>query len=90
MAGHWIRIAPDGCVHGSVLEDYVGPLTEDAHKQFTPKVADRRAEAAEGWRHELVSNSEWKQRAERCLRGKCGHAGIGRAIEDVQLPEVAS
>ncbi|HEY9372843.1 hypothetical protein [Streptomyces sp.] len=69
----WIRINPQGCVVGSALGEYVGPLAEDAHKEFTPKVADRRREAAEGYRHELVGHAEWKQRAELCLRGKCQH-----------------
>lgn len=69
----WIRINPQGCVEGSALGDYVGPLVEDAHKQFTSRVRDRRREAAEGYRHELVGHAEWKRRAEPCLRGKCQH-----------------
>jgi hypothetical protein len=69
----WIRINPQGCVTGSALGEYVGALAEDAHKEFTPKVRDRRREAAEGWRHELVGHAEWKQRAEPCLRGQCQH-----------------
>ena len=69
----WIRINPRGCVEGSALGDYVGPLAEDAHKQFTPRVRDRRREAAEGYRHELVGHDEWKRRAEPCLRGQCQH-----------------
>ena len=69
----WIRIHPSGCVTGSVLGEYVGPLAEDAHKEFTPRVRDRRREAAEGYRHELVGHAEWKQRAEPCLRGQCQH-----------------
>lgn len=72
-AGFWIRIHPSGCVHGSVLEEYVGPLAEDAHKEFTPKVADRRKEAATGWRYELVGRTEWDRRAKPCLTGKCNH-----------------
>ena len=69
----WIRIDPRGHVEGSALGEYVGPLVEDAHKQFTPRVRDRRREATEGYRHELVSHDEWKQRAELCLRGQCQH-----------------
>ncbi|MGW7597300.1 hypothetical protein [Streptomyces antimycoticus] len=69
----WIRIGPNGCVTGSVLEAAVGPLAEDAHKEFTPRVKDRRREAAEGWRHELVSHAEWKERAEPCFMGTCQH-----------------
>jgi len=69
----WIRIGPNGCVYGSSLAESVGPLAEDAHKEFTPKVKDRRREAAEGWRHELISHAEWKQRAEPCLLGTCQH-----------------
>lgn len=69
----WIRINPRGCVVGSALGEYVGPLAEDAHKEFTPRVRDRRREAAEGYRHELVGHTEWKQRAESCLRGTCEH-----------------
>lgn len=91
MSGFWIRIAPTGCVYGSVLEEYVGPLAEDAHKEFTPKLADRRREAAEGWRHELVGRDEWKRRAESCLRNQCDHRSFrGRATTEVQLPEAAS
>jgi hypothetical protein len=69
----WIRINPQGCVEGSALGEYVGPLVEDAHKQFTPRVRDRRREAAEGYRHELVGHDEWRQRAEPCLLGQCQH-----------------
>lgn len=74
MSGFWIRIDPAGCVVGSVREDHVGPLAEDAHKEFTPRVRDRRREAAEGYSHELVSHAEWKRRAEPCLRRRCEHA----------------
>lgn len=91
MAGFWIRIAPTGCVYGSVLEESVGQLTEDAHKEFTPRIKDRRREAAEGWRHELVGREEWRRRAESCLLGRCAHASYnGRAVEDVQSPKAAS
>jgi hypothetical protein len=69
----WIRINPQGCVEGSALGEYVGPLVEDAHKQFTPRVRDRRREASEGYRHELIGHDEWKRRAEACLLGKCQH-----------------
>lgn len=69
----WIRINPQGCVEGSALGEYVGPLAEDAHKEFTPRVRDRRREAAEGYRHELVGHDEWKRRAEPCLLGNCQH-----------------
>ena len=69
----WIRINPQGCVVGSALAEYVGPLAEDAHKEFTSKVRDRRREAAEGYRHELVAHAEWKRRAEPCLMGQCEH-----------------
>jgi hypothetical protein len=86
----WIRIDPTGCVVGSALGDYVGPLAEDAHKEFTPRVADRRREAREGYRHELVGHAEWRQRAEPCLTRKCEHSGLGRPVEDVQLPQVAA
>jgi hypothetical protein len=69
----WIRIRPGGHVEGSVLADAVGQLQEDAHREFTPRVADRRREAAEGWRHELVNPGEWDRRALLCLRGQCNH-----------------
>lgn len=69
----WIRINPEGCVTGSVLADYVGQLTEDAHKEFTPRVADRRKEATAGWRHELVKYDEWTRRAQPCLVRQCSH-----------------
>ncbi|WP_371591200.1 hypothetical protein [Streptomyces sp. NBC_00470] len=69
----WIRIAPSGCVTGSVLASFVGLLAEDAHKEFTPRVKKRRQEAAEGWRHELVDRSEWDRRARLCMLGKCQH-----------------
>ncbi|MEV6165764.1 hypothetical protein AB0L71_28395 [Streptomyces sp. NPDC052052] len=69
----WIRIDPTGCVTGSVRESAVGPLAEDAHKEFTPRIANRRKEAAAGWRHELIGRDEWTRRAEPCLLGRCGH-----------------
>jgi hypothetical protein len=69
----WIRINPQGCVEGSALGEYVGSNIEDAHKQFTPRVRDRKRETAEGYRHVLVAYAEWKQRAEPCLLGKCEH-----------------
>ncbi|MEU6925505.1 hypothetical protein [Streptomyces sp. NPDC046631] len=69
----WIRINPAGCVTGSVLGNYVGPLVEDAHKEFTPRIADRRKEAATGWRHELIGHDEWTRRAQPCLTGRCQH-----------------
>jgi hypothetical protein len=69
----WIRINPQGCVEGSALGEYVGSDPEEAHKQFTPLVRDRKRENAEGYRHELVGHDEWKQRAEPCLLGKCEH-----------------
>ncbi|MFD3520483.1 hypothetical protein [Streptomyces sp. NPDC058653] len=90
MKGFWIRIAPDGCVHGSVHEEYVGPLAEDAHKEFTPRVADRRKEAAAGWQHQLVNGADWDRRAKPCLTGRCNHTALGRRVKDVPLPEVAS
>ena len=91
MGGFWIRINPQGCVTGSAREEYIGPLAEDAHKEFTPRVADRRREAAKGWRHELVGHEEWRRRAEECLRGRCNHASYqGRSVAEVELPGVAS
>jgi len=84
----WIRITPAGCVTGSVLEEYVGPLAEDAHKEFTTRVADRRREAREGWKHELVGHAEWVRRAEPCISGRCDHvAGSAKKAQDVSLPE---
>lgn len=71
--GFWIRIAPNGCITGATLEEAVGPLAEDAHKEFTPRIADRRREAKEGYRHELVSRDEWDRRAKTCMAGKCSH-----------------
>lgn len=38
----WLRFDPSGCAHGSVRVEYVGLLPDDAHKEFTPKIADRR------------------------------------------------
>lgn len=73
MSGCWIRIAPNGCIRGSVHEDFVGQLAEDAHKEFTPLIKDRRREATEGWRHELISLDEWDRRARACLTGRCQH-----------------
>lgn len=87
MNGFWIRISPAGCVMGSALQEYVGPLAEDAHKQFTPRIKDRRREAAEGWRHELVNRAEWDRRAKSCMTGKCEHRGRVQPVTDVQLPE---
>lgn len=69
----WVRYNPAGCAEGSALAEYVGPLAEDAHKQFTPKVKDRRREAAEGYRHELLGSEEWTAKARPCLIGECEH-----------------
>ncbi|MFJ2279168.1 hypothetical protein ACIOEZ_34030 [Streptomyces sp. NPDC087866] len=69
----WIRINPEGCVTGSVLAAYVGRLAEDAHKEFTPRIADRRKEAAAGWQHELIGHDEWTRRAKPCLTWQCSH-----------------
>lgn len=69
----WVRFNPAGCAEGSALAEYVGPLVEDAHKEFTPRVKDRRREAAEGYRHELLNGDEWDRRAKPCLMGECGH-----------------
>lgn len=68
----WLRFNARGCVTGSVLAEYVGPLAEDAHKEFTPKVADRRREAAQGVRFELVDQAGFS-RALPCIRGECDH-----------------
>ena len=70
----WIRRNPTGCVTGSVRVEYVGLLTDDAHKEFTPRIADRRREAAEGWRHELMTRDEWDRHAKPCLLRQCNHA----------------
>lgn len=72
MSGFWLRIDPSGCVDGSVREDTVGQLAEDAHRVFTPHVADRRREAAAGWRHELVDGAGFDA-IEPCLYGRCEH-----------------
>lgn len=72
MGEFWLRIDPTGCVEGSVREDYVGPLAEDAHKEWTPRVADRRREAADGWRHELVDRAGFDA-IKPCLYGRCQH-----------------
>lgn len=69
----WVRLDPAGCATGSVRVCYVGKLLEDAHKEFTPRIADRRREAAEGWRHEMVTRSEWAGWVVHCIRRKCVH-----------------
>lgn len=71
--GFWIRITPAGCVTGSVHTDTVGHLAEDAHREFTPLIANRRREAAEGYRYELVDSAEWSRRARPCLKNRCNH-----------------
>lgn len=76
----WLRLAPTGCAHGSVRVDSVGLLPDDAHREFTPKVADRRREAAEGWRHVLAGHAEFDA-AVPCLRGRCSHPAIARSTE---------
>lgn len=64
----WIRIHPSGCVIGSVYPSALKADTADAaHKEFTPRAADRRRETAEGYRHERITHDEWKRRAEPCL-----------------------
>lgn len=69
----WVRYNPQGCAEGSALAGYVGPLAEDAHKQFTPRVRDRRREAAEGYTHVLLTADEWDTKARPCLLGQCEH-----------------
>lgn len=86
----WIRINPAGCITGSVLESHVGPLAEDAHKEFTPRIADRRREASTGWRHELIDHAEWMRRAEPCISGRCNHTGLDKPATDVPLPAAAA
>ncbi|GAA1110691.1 hypothetical protein [Streptomyces javensis] len=70
---HWVRFAPTGCAVSSTYVDSVGALAEDAHKQFVPKVADRRREAAEGWAMERLTKQEWRERALPCFQGTCTH-----------------
>jgi hypothetical protein len=74
-----VRIDPTGHIEGST---YAGlhDTTEQVHKVWTTKAADRHRERGEGWRHEILTHAEWKQRAEPCLRGECGHdeAGVSR------------
>lgn len=70
----WIRINPAGCVTGSVYPSALKTDTTDgAHKEFTPRAADRRRETAEGWRHERVDGDEWNRRAKPCFTGHCRH-----------------
>lgn len=69
---HWLRVAPDGCVHGSLL----GACAEDAsqaHAQFTPDAARRAQEAQGGWAIDYVGVKEWEERAQPCLRLRCHH-----------------
>ncbi|MFD7410637.1 hypothetical protein [Kitasatospora purpeofusca] len=70
----WVRFGPTGCATGSVRTEYVGLLPDDAHKEFTPRIADRRREAAEGWRHELVDKDRWDAEIAPCLYRRCTHA----------------
>ncbi|TVL89823.1 hypothetical protein [Streptomyces sp. SAJ15] len=90
MTGFWIHVGPNGCVYGSVYVSAVGPLAEDAHKRFTPCVKDRRREAAEGWRVEVVDLAEWKQRAKPCFMGACKHRPLGQLLGKVPLPREAA
>lgn len=69
----WVRYDPKGHAEGSLLAGMVGPLAEDAHKHFTPRVRDRRREAAEGYTHLLLTSDEWDTKARPCLLGDCGH-----------------
>lgn len=80
--GFWIRFDPAGCATGSVREDSVGQLAEDAHKEFTPRVADRRREAQDGWRHVLMDGAGFDA-VKPCLLGRCDHLA-GRRVQDVQ------
>jgi hypothetical protein len=76
----WVRFNPGGCAEGSVLAECVGPLAEEAHKRFTPKVRDRRREAAEGYRYELLGPAEWDAKAKPCLMGQCEHRAAKRTV----------
>ncbi|MDX3165954.1 hypothetical protein PV516_19390 [Streptomyces scabiei] len=73
VSDHWVRFDPQGCAQSSSYVDEIGPLAEDAHKQFVPKVADRRREAAEGWTTERLTKQEWRERALPCFKGACSH-----------------
>jgi len=85
MSGFWIRIAPTGCVEGSVYASALkADSSEEAHREFTPRVGDRRRETQEGWRHDRVERDEWKRRAKPCLMGECRHPDYqGRPLADV-------
>ncbi len=73
LTGHWIRITPAGHVASSLPVAEVGVFQDDAHRHFTPLIDDRRREARDGWKHELISHDEWLQRAQPCLTGQCDH-----------------
>lgn len=82
----WVRFNPAGCAEGSALYRYVGPLVDDAHKQFTPRIRDRRREAAEGYRHEVMTAAEWDERAKPCLLGQCEHRAAKTETAAVSAP----
>lgn len=67
-----VRFHPSGCATGSCVAGQFD-TTEKVHKEFTSKAKERMRELSEGWRHELLSHEEWKQRAEPCLLGECEH-----------------
>jgi hypothetical protein len=69
---YWVRFNPHGCAVSSCTVDFAGPLESDAHRMFTPKVADRRREAAEGWWMGKVDQDGLDELVP-CLRGRCKH-----------------
>lgn len=73
-AARWfiIRVNPNGCVEGSTRVSSTTTI-EDAHKKWTPRIADRRREHAAGWQHMMVNGTQWRQQAGPCLHGECTH-----------------
>lgn len=70
--GHWLRVSPNGCVYGSLLDCYAQDAGQ-AQVEFTPDTDRRALENEYGWTIEHVSAQEWEERAEPCLRRRCTH-----------------
>lgn len=78
---HWVRLDPTGCAHSSSYVKDTGPLAEDAHRSFVPRLADRRREAVQGWTLLRVTNEDWVDQYGPCFYRTCAHQAAAPAPE---------
>lgn len=68
----WVRYTPDGCATGSLTGD-MAASAEQAHREFTSRQRDRDRESRQGYRHELVTQKQWKATVQPCFHRTCEH-----------------